>query len=100
METKDTKTKVCHGICRADADITVKEVADIRFQPGCAVNLTLPGRENHRETKLAWIEGVYPHHILVRVDTEKGSYTMSIDKTDIALNRIHPDRGVRIKEVI
>lgn len=88
------KTLLTAGRCYDDQCIQRATIDSIWFQPGCAIKLILPGRENHREVKLAWVEANYPNFILVRIDTSKGSYRMSLNKVDIA------QKEIIVKEVV
>ena len=76
-----------------DRCLSRERIEAIRYQPGTAVKLRLAGREGHRVTVMGWIEGNYKHHILVRVDTVKGPYNVSINKIDLA------NKEVIIREV-
>ena len=78
-----------------DQCIRKERLEHINYQPGTALKVILPGRgeEEKRRAILAWVEGNYNHHIVVRIDTPKGSYRQSLSKIDIA------KREVVIKEI-
>lgn len=71
-------------------------IAGIKCQKGCALEITLGGRgdDEKRRKILGWVEGNYPAFILVRVDTPRGPYRMSLNKKDIAMKEI------KIREVV
>jgi hypothetical protein len=73
-----------------------EHIAKIKYQKGCALEITLGGRgdDEKRRKILGWVEGNYPAFILVRVDTPRGPYRMSLNKKDIAMKEI------KIREVV
>lgn len=79
-----------------NASIKQDYINGIKYQKGCALEIILGGRgdDEKRRKILGWVEGNYNHFVLIRVDTPRGPYRMSLNKRDIALKEI------KVREVV
>lgn len=91
--TKEMGSNIVTGIAGRryeEQSFRQEYLAGIKYQKGCALEITLGGRgdDEKRRKILGWVEGDYPAFILVRIDTPRGPYRMSLNKKDIAMKEI------------